>query len=183
MRTQVGKTSDKAYKGCFAAYMSMSCASAFPRCPAALAKHLQSSIVGLTWSCRHGSEREGLLFAWCARELRLAFRLRRALSGRCFASWWARAVVFAPVPPSPRRVRGVRTGVRLALRCDVRRTGAPGFGWTTLLGESCFGFRGVDFTFASIVAERFVVLCRSCQFVSVPPVCTQGWFGFLAVRA
>lgn len=29
---QVGKTSDKAYKACFAAFMSMSCASAFPKC-------------------------------------------------------------------------------------------------------------------------------------------------------
>merc|ERR1719231_1858636 len=31
-KSKVGKTSDAAYKACFSAYMSMQCASIFPRC-------------------------------------------------------------------------------------------------------------------------------------------------------
>ncbi|CAD7965983.1 unnamed protein product [Amoebophrya sp. A25] len=37
-RKTVGKTSDAAYKACFAAYMGMQCASVFPRCAVPLAR-------------------------------------------------------------------------------------------------------------------------------------------------
>ncbi|CAD7975641.1 unnamed protein product [Amoebophrya sp. A25] len=43
-RSTVGKTSDAAYKACFAAYMGMQCASVFPRCAVPMAREEPSPV-------------------------------------------------------------------------------------------------------------------------------------------
>jgi len=50
---KVGKTSDKAYKACFAAYMSMSCASAFPKCTVPNARDDALPVGGRVPICLH----------------------------------------------------------------------------------------------------------------------------------
>lgn len=134
---QVGKTSDKAYKNCFAAYMSMSCASAFPRCAAVFALFAWL-FVGLGASlpqvpCQtQGFAAVLLIVLLCV--LRL---WRGGPSGRCVASRRACAIVFAPVFAAARCVRlfFATACVGVCENC-FGCAGARAFGLTTSLGES-----------------------------------------------
>eukprot|EP00929_Paragymnodinium_shiwhaense_P103912 TRINITY_DN67763_c0_g1_i1.p1 TRINITY_DN67763_c0_g1~~TRINITY_DN67763_c0_g1_i1.p1 ORF type:complete len:353 (+),score=55.01 TRINITY_DN67763_c0_g1_i1:247-1305(+) len=52
-QAKVGKTSDKTYKACFAAYMSMSCAAAFPRCTVPQSRDEALPVGGRVPICMH----------------------------------------------------------------------------------------------------------------------------------
>ena len=175
---KVGKTSDKAYKSCFAAYMSMSCAAAFPRCarrPSQIAAELGRH-VSLP-RARYRAQRQGIAFF-----LAHVFLSRWLLMPRCFLgrrppSWWPRAVVLALVFAAACCVRPFWLLLKrqLAQHVDcVCHCRCPGF-WVDDIAGCLYRVSACFLASLPCLCSAFAI-DRSCQYTSVPPVCTQAYF-------